>query len=240
MIVGTTLRVIVNQMTAAQSDPAAKRSKKIFISYARLDADTAREIALELERIGYEVWWDVRLVAGSTYRQDLASYIDSAARVLVIWSPNSVVSDFVIDEASLALKQGKLVPISIQNAKPPLGFGQLHTPAIGRVKSSIGQIVAAIEGNAAISRRGRPNVARRWLRRLAIVASLVLLVIGGGLLLIDRHSMDRLGNCVKYGCELNYATYRSHSMGLEFVYPQNHPMGQVETSRAFRVHWQPV
>jgi TIR domain len=209
-------------MKSAQSDPAAKRSKRLFISYARLDADTAREIALQLETVGYEVWWDVRLVAGSTYRRDLATYIDSASKVLVIWSPNSVASNFVIDEATLALEQGKLVPISIQNTKPPLGFGQLHTLAIGRVKSSIDQIVAAIEGNPAISRRVRFSPAPKRLRRLAVIAGLVLLAVGGGLLLLNRHSMDHLVNCVRYGCELNYVTYRSNSMGLEFVYPQNH------------------
>lgn len=206
--------------TPASTVPKA-HSASIFISYAKQDVALAEAVARHLERAGYEVWWDFRLIAGSPYRLEIAERIDSATMVVVIWSPHSIKSAFVIDEATRALEQSKLVPISVGNTKPPLGFGQLHTLFVSSIEKDIDRIVAAIEGHTVVPSRG-PAFGGKWVRRALIATTLAAAVAGSALLLMDNHHIDRAVNCVRYGCELNYATYRSRTMGVQFVYPQQH------------------
>jgi TIR domain-containing protein len=208
---------VTDSASGAQSRP---RSSDIFISYAREDMRFAQELARELEDRGYSVWWDFRLLAGTNYRAEIAARIGKARKVLVVWSPTSIASPFVLDEANRALQQNKLVPLSIAGAEPPLGFGQTHTLSIRSLSSDLEKIVAAIEGVAATSKVGRRR--RKWIRPRLIAAMVVLALAAGAFALLDRFQIDRLVNCVKYGCELDYVTYRSRMMGLEFVYPQSH------------------
>jgi hypothetical protein len=198
---------------------ARPKSSDIFISYAREDMKFARELSFALEGRGYSVWWDSRLLAGANYRAEIAARIGKAHKVLVVWSPASIASPFVLDEASRAQEQNKLVPLSIEHAEPPLGFGQAHTLAIRSLSSDFESIVAAIEAKVTTTKAKRRR--RKWIRP-AIAAAVMLLLATSAFAVLDRFQVDRLVNCVKYGCELDYVTYRSRSMGLEFVYPQSH------------------
>jgi hypothetical protein len=56
--------------------------------------------------------------------------LNEARAVVVLWSQGSVVSSFVLDEASVGQKRGVLVPVSLDDAPAPLGFGQTHTLAL--------------------------------------------------------------------------------------------------------------
>ena len=46
--------------------------------------------------------------------------------IVVMWSPNSVKSHWVIDEAEYARDNRKFIPNLIDHVKPPLGFRQFH------------------------------------------------------------------------------------------------------------------
>jgi hypothetical protein len=192
--------------------------EQIFISYAREDREFVESLAEALTANRYIVWWDFRLLAGHQFRQEIASKIDAAKRVIVIWSPNSIASGFVLDEASRAARQNKLVPLSILGTEPPLGFGNLHTLPVGSIKQDILRILAALERSG--ESPGTPSSKnRRWV--LGGVAAVVMLAVvaGAAYLSMDSREVDSLINCFKYGCALNYATYRSRPMRLQFVYP---------------------
>ena len=90
----------------------------VFISYARADRETARRIAETLTERGYVVWWDFNLVGGSDYRRDIESALEASRKVIVLWSETSVASAFVLDEAGHGRDRGKLVPVSIDGARP--------------------------------------------------------------------------------------------------------------------------
>ncbi len=212
-----TSSVATDRTSGSRSLPT---SSDIFISYAREDVKFAEQLARELEARGYSVWWDFRLLAGANYRAEIDARIANARKVLVVWSPASVGSSFVLDEANRALQQNKLVPLSIEGAAPPLGFGQTHTLAIRRLSTEMDWVVAAIEGTVLTAKGGWRR--RKWIRPVFIVPVVVLALAAGAFALLDRFQVDRLVNCVKYGCELDYVTYRSRIMGLEFVYPQSH------------------
>ena len=109
-------------MTSTELPPA-----DVFISYARANRALAERLADNLEADGVTVWWDRNLVAGSEFASVIEARLLIAAVVVVLWSAESVRSSFVRDESSRALKQGKLLPVRIEDVDLPLGFGQLHT-----------------------------------------------------------------------------------------------------------------
>jgi hypothetical protein len=83
---------------------------RIFLSYASEDRDRARELAADLETLGWAVWWDHKLQAGKTFAGVIESEIKKSDCVLVLWSKASITSRWVRDEANEGLERGVLVP----------------------------------------------------------------------------------------------------------------------------------
>ena len=104
---------------------------QIFLSYARENADPARQLAADLAEAGHEVWWDDHLRGGSRFITEIQHALKAADAVVVLWSPASVESAWVQDEAAEGRDSGRLIPIAIGSAAPPLGFRQFHTIDFG-------------------------------------------------------------------------------------------------------------
>jgi hypothetical protein len=103
----------------------------IFISYAREDADKAKMLAQELERRGWSVWWDRKLVGGMQYRQVIKRELETCRCVVVLWSKISADSQWVHDEAEVGEDRGKLVHIIIdERTRIPLGFGGIKADSL--------------------------------------------------------------------------------------------------------------
>ena len=99
----------------------------IFLSYKREDQGTAKSLAEALEAKGWSVWWDPRLRAGERFDDVIEKTLQEARCVVVLWSARSIQSQYVKDEASYALKLGKLIPAAIEKVEPPFRFQGLHT-----------------------------------------------------------------------------------------------------------------
>jgi hypothetical protein len=111
--------------SAATEDPAT-----VFISYARNDIETVAQVIDRLRNSGGDVTWDQDFIGGMDFEQAICNAIDAARSVIVVWSPVSVQSPFVRDEARRALRANKLITTHIAGfdaAAVPLGFGHLHT-----------------------------------------------------------------------------------------------------------------
>lgn len=141
----------------------------VFISYARTDREFAHRLCEALRSRGIEVWWDFDLFGGEDFRSRIGGVIEGARRVVVLWSEQSVQSHFVIDEASEAKRLGKIVPLSIDGASPPLGFRGLHTIRVRDIDADLDEIVASIEAGRPV-RIGNNSPARPGLlsRRTAL------------------------------------------------------------------------
>ena len=100
---------------------------RIFLSYAREDADSAKQLAELLGRTGHEVWWDKHIQGGSRFSSEIDRALKEAEAVIVLWSPASVESAWVQDEAAEGRDTERLVPVSLAGCRPPLGFRQFHT-----------------------------------------------------------------------------------------------------------------
>lgn len=98
----------------------------IFLSYARSDREKAKTLAEALEEHGYSVWWDPKIPPGKTFDEVIEAAIDLAKCVIVLWSKESVKSDWVKTEASEGKRRQILVPALIADVKIPLEFRRIQ------------------------------------------------------------------------------------------------------------------
>ncbi|MEL6316117.1 MAG: toll/interleukin-1 receptor domain-containing protein, partial [Pseudomonadota bacterium] len=99
----------------------------VFISYARADRAHAEQLADRLSALGLSVWKDLELEAGVEFDKEIEARLDAAKAVVVLWSVASVESVAVRSEAHEALAARKLVPVRIDQTRPPLLFRSLQT-----------------------------------------------------------------------------------------------------------------
>ena len=104
---------------------------RIFLSYARDDVEAAKQLASCIGEEGHDVWWDRHLHGGSRFAAEIDKALKDAEAVVVLWSPTSIDSAWVQDEAAEGRDSGRLVPVSLGSAKPPLGFRQFQTIDLG-------------------------------------------------------------------------------------------------------------
>ena len=103
---------------------------KIFLSYAREDVDSAKRLAEAVGDAGHDVWWDRHIQGGSRFTAEIDRALKDAEVVVVLWTDASVESAWVQDEAAEGRDTGRLVPVSLNGCRPPLGFRQFHTVAL--------------------------------------------------------------------------------------------------------------
>lgn len=99
----------------------------VVVSYKSDERAAVGFIVTMLQAAGFDVWWDKKLEAGSSYDTSIVNEISRSKCVLVVWSNASVRSDWVRGEASLALDQDKLVPVRIDDVQLPPPFSMKHT-----------------------------------------------------------------------------------------------------------------
>ena len=99
---------------------------RVFLSYARHDAPKAQQLANVLGEAGHEVWWDFHLHGGSRFSSEIERALKDAEVVVVLWTPASVASAWVQDEAAEGRDTARLVPVTLDSTKPPLGFRQFQ------------------------------------------------------------------------------------------------------------------
>jgi len=98
----------------------------IFISYKREDRSRVEPLAKALEDQGWSVFWDRTIPAGKTWRQVIGDALKTARSVIVAWSKTSVDSSWVQEEADRGRERNILIPVLIDNVRPPLGFGAIQ------------------------------------------------------------------------------------------------------------------
>jgi formylglycine-generating enzyme required for sulfatase activity len=100
--------------------------KNIFISYAYKDVERVRPIAEELEKIGWSVFWDHTISPGIKWPGYLKEKLDKSHCVLVVWSRDSINSNWVLAEVDEAQKRNILIPVLLDDVEPPFGFRSIQ------------------------------------------------------------------------------------------------------------------
>lgn len=127
----------------------------VFISYASIDAEAPEQVGRLLERQGYSVWWDRHLVSGEAFSRSIVRELDLAKAVVVLWTPGSVVSDWVYSEARRAHAQGKLVQLRAADVsidELPAPFDAFHCPPLKDDDALLRGVSSALAGKNPSSR----------------------------------------------------------------------------------------
>jgi hypothetical protein len=110
----------------------------LFLSYAREDRDAAEALARALYNRGWTVWWDRRIPPGQTFSEVIERELGAARCVIVLWSRNSLNSDWVKNEAAEAAARRALVPVRIENVTPPFEFRRIQAADLFNWQSGFG------------------------------------------------------------------------------------------------------
>jgi len=173
--------------TMPDQSHASDKAVTLFLSYARDDEAYARRLASALKQSGYTIWWDALIQGGAAYSRSIAEALETADVVIVLWSARSIESDWVRDEAGQGRERHRLVPLSIDGSKPPLGFRQYQVIDISRwhgrknapEMAAIERAIESVLGNdQAAHQQPAVPVSRRTLLIGGSAAGVVL--AGGG------------------------------------------------------------
>lgn len=99
----------------------------IFVSYASEDRNKVSKLVEAFEQQGWSVWWDRHIPHGQNYHQVIEQSLAVAKCVVVVWSRNSIESEWVLNEASEARKRRIIIPLLFDNVNVPLEFRHLQT-----------------------------------------------------------------------------------------------------------------
>lgn len=100
----------------------------IFISYSSKDRKRVASLVASLTALhGWSIWWDEQVQTGARFTSEIETALAESRCVLVVWSADSVESDWVRSEADQGRKRGILAPICIDQAQPPMPFEMTET-----------------------------------------------------------------------------------------------------------------
>ena len=99
----------------------------IFISYAHEDRRRVQALAEALSAHGLSVRRDRQIQAGETFDEVITEALGAARCVVVVWSRESITSNWVREEAEEGRRRGILIPVLIDAVRPPLGFSRIQT-----------------------------------------------------------------------------------------------------------------
>ena len=98
----------------------------IFIAYAHTDRKRAKLLARKIGEHGWSVWWDPQIPPGRTFDEVIEKALDQSRCVVVLWSRDSVTSNWVKAEAEEGLDRHILVPVLLEDVKVPLAFRRIQ------------------------------------------------------------------------------------------------------------------
>jgi TolB-like protein len=96
----------------------------IFISYSRQDSEQAQLLTELLTSAGLSVWIDqVGIIGAEKWATEIVEGINACSTFLLLISPNSVTSENVLRELSLASeKRKRVLPVDLESVRLPSSF----------------------------------------------------------------------------------------------------------------------
>ncbi|MBW8368814.1 MAG: TIR domain-containing protein [Arenimonas sp.] len=147
-------------MSSDQAGSAETPRPTVFLSYCRADQARARMLAQALEDAGLQVWWDTLIEGGAAFAKTIEAALAASDAVVVLWSAQSVASDWVLDEAARGRDLKKLVPLSIDGTESPLGFRQYQSITLEQAKGTIAPASLQAVLRAVMALAGREALPR--------------------------------------------------------------------------------
>jgi hypothetical protein len=151
------------------------------------------------------VWWDRKIMVGQAFDQVIEHELETAKCVVVLWSKDSIFSEWVKNEAAVAAERGVLVPVLIDNIKLPLEFrrkqtadlvGWDGTPSHEGFQALCDGVAtqANITGVAQYQPTTPPRRGFRWHHRWTLGVTTAIAIAGLIMVLIKTEMFYRLTN----------------------------------------------
>lgn len=166
----------------------------VFLSHSRLDRSIAIQVIHALETYGLTVWWDWKIDGGEKWRRMIKQRLEDCGTIVVLWTPNSVRSDSVVEEAAVGVRRDALIPLLIETCELPYGFGEInfiplqgwdgkrHDPefqrAVGSIQRRLGGVdpILTLEERAEIADERRRRAFRGY--ELTLRGQIVRVFVG--------------------------------------------------------------
>jgi SH3-like domain-containing protein len=102
--------------------------QKIFISYSRKDMEFVRKLAGDMEKAGYDIWWDITdLRGGDDWVRSLPAAIEASQFFIIVLTPNSIKSEWVQKEYTQALTlHKKIIPLMFEVCDIPFALNTIN------------------------------------------------------------------------------------------------------------------
>ena len=126
----------------------------VFVSYASQDRERVAPIVEAIEQRGWSVWWDRAISGGAAFDRAIEQAIDDAGCIVVVWSDASVESEWVRTEANEGLERGVLLPITLDDVRPPLAFRRTQTLEFTDGRGDIEALISALQGIVPVGEEG--------------------------------------------------------------------------------------
>lgn len=101
----------------------------VFLSYKRDQRNQVERLATALRGLGLDVWFDASLSAGESFSDEIDREVRSARVIVVCWSPEAALSQWVKAEAHVGFGKRNLISTYIAGTssfEPPVPFNSLH------------------------------------------------------------------------------------------------------------------
>jgi hypothetical protein len=144
----------------------------IFLSYASSDRARVAPLVHALEAEGLQLWWDREIAYGQSFHKVIEQALTTARCVIVVWTHDSVQSEWVVNEASDARKRERLVPVLLDPVTPPLEFRHLQAADLSNWKGDSadpqfsrlfrGLVTILGKGDAPRAAAVAPRPATKW------------------------------------------------------------------------------
>ena len=188
----------------------------IFVSYASEDRDRIQPLVEVFQAEGWSVWWDRDLVAGRSFEETIEEALEAAHCVVIAWSEHSATSRWCRAEANDGLERQVLVPLRIDDIRPPLAFRASQTASLLGWPDERGELDALLAGvrecladqfataTDTAEARGRASVSTvvpravpprgttpaRWWRNVTALVAVGALLVAGGWALFNAFKSD--------------------------------------------------
>lgn len=195
-----------------------------------------------MRALGYTTWHDVELPPHRPYAEVIQERLEQAKAVVVLWSQESVRSQWVRSEANHAREKNKLVQVSVDGTMPPIPFDQIHcaqfrgwrgnlnTPDWERVARSVGDLVGRTQekvgdrpssssaGSYSFASGPPASIWRRPATQISVaVAALVILGAAGSAWLM-RDSLFKKANAPSSELKVAVLPFETLSPGQNVRY----------------------
>lgn len=121
---------------------------QIFISYSSKDRTKVKSLARLLEKEKHKVWWDKDIPPGARFDRAISKALDASNCIIVLWTKNSVESDWVLEEAYEGMERDILLPLMIDGTRPPFGYRRIQAikmDGFGASSAGVKKLLAALE-----------------------------------------------------------------------------------------------